>query len=232
MKTVLITGTSRGLGKALAETFVAADWQVIATSRSGAGQNTPSLRHLPLDLGTEDSPRVLAATLRDTGARIDLVINNAGTNPKDHPDPGYFQSTFKVAHFSADAVTDSLRVNALMPMQLVSGLLPILSEDAVVLNVSSWLGSITAKTNPGHYGYAGSKALLNMFTKGLALEWQDTPRAAVALNPGWMQTDMGGPNAKTTPAEVARAVLRLHETGALHRANGAFLNVDGSEHPW
>ena len=117
--------------------------------------------------------------------------------------------------------------------------------DAVVFNVSSSLGSIGGKTSGGHYGYAGSKAFLNMFTRAMALEFAagaeregavdapDAPRrSAVAFNPGWMRTDMGGARADTAPEDVAARILALHESGTLAGANGRFLNADGTEHEW
>ena len=71
-----------------------------------------------------------------------------------------------------------------------------------------------------------------MFTKAMALEFSDGKRTAVALNPGWMRTDMGGARAKNTPEDVAQFILDLYETGTLHNHNGAFLNIDGSHHEW
>jgi NAD(P)-dependent dehydrogenase (short-subunit alcohol dehydrogenase family) len=161
-----------------------------------------------------------------------LVINNAGYNPKDSADKEYFMSTFKIERFSGDNVAKSLHINALAPTELTSQLLPYLADDAAVLNISSWLGSIGAKTRGGHYAYAGSKALLNMFTKAMALEFAEGKRVAVALNPGWMRTDMGGARGQNLPEDVAQRILELYETRALHDANGAFLNIDGSHHAW
>ena len=111
------------------------------------------------------------------------------------------------ARFDAANVADAMWTNALVPTELVSRLLPILAPDAVVLNVSSWLSSVGGKTGGGHYGYAGSKALLNMFTRAMALEFADETagadggprRAVVAFNPGWMRTDMGGARAGHGP---------------------------------
>ena len=71
-----------------------------------------------------------------------------------------------------------------------------------------------------------------MFTKAMALEFAEGNRGAVALNTGWMRTDMGGARAKNTPEDVARAVLDLYEAGTLSENNGMFLNIDGSHHKW
>ncbi len=233
MKTVVITGANRGLGKALTNRFHQAGWYVIATARDIA--SLPDDTHITgveLDLADDASIQALAAVVAKKGRKIDLVINNAGYNPKDSSDKDYFQSTFKISHFSGKNVAKSLQINALAPTELVSKLLAFMAEDAVVLNISSWLGSIATKEIPGHYGYAGSKALLNMFTKAMALEFAETPRSAIALNPGWMRTDMGGARAEITPEDVAERILSLYESGQLHANNGAFLNTDGSHHLW
>ena len=110
-------------------------------------------------------------------------------------------------------------INVLHPMELTGRLFPILAPDAVVIAVSSWLGSIGAKTVPGHYGYTGSKTLMNMMMKGMSLEFakaatkdgtdESKKRVAVALNPGWMKTDMGGSNADISSDEVASRVLSM-----------------------
>ncbi|MEL7113337.1 MAG: SDR family NAD(P)-dependent oxidoreductase [Pseudomonadota bacterium] len=233
-KTVLVTGANRGLGAAIAAVFHKAGWHVVGTSRNVDALpsdivDTP----LALDLSDLASLRSLAKAVNESGVKISLLINNAGFNPKDkRGDPNYFQSTFKIDQFSATNVAESMWINALTPIELVSKLIPSLADDAVVLNISSWLGSIGQKDMGGHYGYAGSKALLNMMTRALALEWQGSSRAAVALNPGWMRTDMGGDNAKRTPEDTAKDILALYRSGELGGAKGKFINADGSEHAW
>ena len=233
-KTALITGANRGLGAALTSNFRQAGWRVLGTARnpSAIASETAHAKHA-LALSQIDSVHALSSAVVDAGETIDLLINNAGFNPKDRKDdPDYFASTFKIETFSATNVAEAMAINALAPPELVSRLLPALAPDAVVLNVSSWLGSSGGKTSGGPNGYAGSKALLNMMTRALAMEWKETPRAAVALNPGWMQTDMGGAKAERSPEQTAADILDLYRSGALHTANGKFLNADGSEHPW
>jgi NAD(P)-dependent dehydrogenase (short-subunit alcohol dehydrogenase family) len=233
-KTALVTGANRGLGAAIAATFHAAGWRLIGTARHHETLESPEIDAAhALDLSDRESLHAFAAMINETGEVIDLLVNNAGFNPKDRKDdPDYFRSTFAIESFSAENVAQSMWINALAPTELVSRLLPSLSDEAVVVNISSWLGSIGGKARGGHYGYAGSKALLNMMTRALAGEWKDTARSAVALNPGWMSTDMGGAKAEKTPDQTAAAVLRLYTEGSLAVANGKFLNADGSEHPW
>ena len=186
VKTVLVTGANRGLGAAIALVFHDAGWHVIGTARNAGALSQETVdMHYSLDLSNSASLGAMATAINESEVEISLLINNAGFNPKDKKgDPDYFRSTFEIESFSADNVVESMSINALMPTELVSKLLPNLADDAVVLNISSWLGSIGGKDMGGHYGYAGSKALLNMMTRALALEWQETARAAVAFNPG------------------------------------------------
>ena len=233
MKTVIITGANRGLGKSLRLFFKELGWYVMATARNiDSLPNPENGMRLSLDLSDYESIQSMANTVKASGYTVDLLINNAGYNPKDSDDKDYFMSTFKIEHFSGNHVAKSLHINALAPTELTSKLLPCLAEDAVVLNISSWLGSIGAKTGGGHYGYAGSKSLLNMFTKAMAMEFTQGQRVAVALNPGWMKTDMGGAKGKYTTEEVAHAIYDLYHTGTFHKKNGEFLNIDGSHHQW
>lgn len=233
-RTILVTGANRGLGAAIAHVFHDAGWRVIGTARDVGKLQTLNVdAAYALDLSDPASLREFASAIHTAGEAVDLLVNNAGFNPKDRKDdPDYFKSTFTIESFSAENVAESMWINALAPTELVSLLLPVLTADAVVLNISSWLGSIGGKSSGGHYGYAGSKALLNMMTRALACEWVDTGRVAVALNPGWMSTDMGGAKAERSPEQTATDILRLYDTEALRAANGKFLNADGTEHPW
>lgn len=188
-----------------------------------------------LDLSKHEDVVELAATL--SSKTIDVIIHNAGFNPKDNKSmEGYFDSTFYCNEgFSAANVAESMMINALHPMELTGKLLKSLSEDAVIITVSSWLESIGGKTLQGHYGYTGSKSLMNMCMKGLSLEFEkdkNAERTAIALNPGWMQTDMGGKNADITPEEVSTRVLAMIDDGYFKSKNGCFLNTDRTEHQW
>jgi NAD(P)-dependent dehydrogenase (short-subunit alcohol dehydrogenase family) len=236
-KTVLITGGNRGLGRALVDSFAAhKNWNVIATARRLDSLPDVAEQKFELDLASHQSLMELTDTLVHAGQTIDCIIHNAGFNPKDQKQsPGYFESTFYCKDFSAANVSDSMMINALHPMEMTGRLMPILAKDASVLAISSWLGSIGSKTVPGHYGYTGSKALMNMCIKGLSLEFSndtESTRAAVAINPGWMKTDMGGSNADITPEQVAERILLMLEDGFIQSANGKFINTDRSEHPW
>lgn len=194
--------------------------------------NSDNLKTFALDLADYNSIESFANFVKQSNRTVDFVINNAGYKPKDSNDSNYFQSTFKIEHFSGKNIAESLHINALAPLELTSKLLTSLSDEAVIVNISSWLGSITEKKNPGHYAYAGSKALLNMFTKALSLELAGSDRCTVALNPGWMKTDMGGEKANKTPEDVGELILKMYMDNIFHNSNGKFLNTDGTQHLW
>ncbi|MEL6640432.1 MAG: SDR family NAD(P)-dependent oxidoreductase [Pseudomonadota bacterium] len=233
-RTILVTGANRGLGAAIASAFHKEGWHVIGTARRPESLDRTTIdTAYALDLSDPASLQTFADAITSEGPVIDLLVNNAGFNPKDRKyNPDYFRSTFAIDNFAAVNVAESIWINALAPIELVSKLLPRLAKDGVVLNISSWLGSIGGKSSGGHYGYAGSKALLNMMTRALSLEWSGTKRSAVALNPGWMKTDMGGAKADLTPEQTATDILELYANGTLSGKNGNFLNADGTAHPW
>ena len=222
--TVLITGANRGLGLEFARQYAAAGWTVIATARNpadAADLNALGVRVVALDVADQDSVEGLARALGETP--IDLLINNAGIFPR--------VGTLAEADF--DDVARTYAVNTLGPMRVTRALLPNLRKGGMktVVSISSGLGSITDNTGGRFYGYRESKAALNMFTRTLAAELRDQGFTCVVISPGWVQTDMGGPNANLTPKESIggmRAVIaRLTPADT-----GTFWNYNGDTIPW
>lgn len=164
MKTVLITGGNRGLGLSLVKTFSEAGWKVLATARKveSLPTNLANVTPYELDLSIHGQVVQLANTLLTTVPTIDVVIHNAGFNPKDQKHiEGYFDSTFYTEKFSAANVSESMLINALHPMELTGRLFPILSQDAIVIAITSWLGSIGAKVGAGRIVGAGMSLSLS-----------------------------------------------------------------------
>jgi NAD(P)-dependent dehydrogenase (short-subunit alcohol dehydrogenase family) len=238
--TALVTGAAQGLGLALSRQLAAAGYTVVLTARSleKIGRAEPMVQGevVPMALDLEDEAAMLRVRdeLSDRFGKLDVLVNNAGVNLKDQPDKARFHRVFRIADFDVDEMQGMMRVNALLPTLLIRHLLPLLREakPGRVVNISSWLGSISEKTGPGHYGYAGSKALLNMMTRAAALELAEQDVYVAAVNPGWMRTRMGGDKATLDPEEsaagiVAKVIERLDRS-----RTGRFFNWDGSEHPW
>lgn len=102
----------------------------------------------------------------------------------------------------------------------------------MVVNVSSWLGSVSQLKFGGHYGYVSSKNLLNILNKSMALEIKSDNIISINVNPGWVKTDMGGEKAQFTPKESVTSMIENVLDKASILETGLFLNYDGEVHPW
>ncbi len=240
MRRVVVTGANRGLGLELTRQLAVAGDEIVATARQPkmadelnklASTSGGRVTVVGLDVG--DPADIAAATLH-IGERfeaVDLLINNAGiwTAP-DQPDRA---SSGPLADLRSDAVLEVLRINAVAPILVTQALAPCLAaaRGAVVVNLSSWLGSIRGATNRGNLAYAMSKAALNMLTGRLAAELAGQGTIVVSMSPGWVSTDMGGPSAPLEPAESVTGMLNVLD--ALTPAqSGTFLDHTGATLPW
>jgi NAD(P)-dependent dehydrogenase (short-subunit alcohol dehydrogenase family) len=223
-QTVLITGATRGLGLEFARQYSAAEWKVIGTARKpdvAKDLDALGVRVMQLDVTDQGSVDRLARELEEVP--IDLLINNAGIFP--------MAATIPEIDF-AD-ISRTLEVNTIGPMRVTQALLPNLrrGDAKKVVNITSNLGSITGNTSGRFYGYRESKAALNMFTRSLAAELRDEGFTCIVMNPGWVQTDMGGPSAPLqAPESIAgmRAVIdRLTPADS-----GTFWTHEGQQMPW
>ena len=127
-----------------------------------------------------------------------------------------------------------MRINALGPMLLARGLLPALrrSPRPRIVNVSSQIGSMVVSSGMGRdVGYGASKAALNMITIKLAWRLRDEGVIVVAIHPGYLRTEMSGPGADLDPADAAVQIVDLVDALTIEQS-GAFLQWDGSVHPW
>jgi NAD(P)-dependent dehydrogenase (short-subunit alcohol dehydrogenase family) len=239
-KIALVTGAAQGFGLALGGKLAEAGYTVVLTARSleKAGRAEAQVQGdvvpMALDIDSERDMLRVRDEVADRFGKLDVLINNAGVNLKDQPDKARFSSVFRIADFDVDEMTAMMRTNALLPTLLIRHLLPLLraGEPGKVINISSWLGSIGEKSVPGHYGYAGSKSLLNMMTKAAAIELADQGVYLAAVNPGWMRTRMGGDSATLSPEESAASIVE-HVIEPLNAMRtGRFFNWDGTEHPW
>jgi len=223
-RTVLITGANRGLGLEFARQYSAEGWNVIGTARKpDAAKDLEALgvRVMQLDVTDQESVDRLA---RDLGQQpIDLLINNAGI----------FPMAATVPEIDFADVTRTLDVNTVGPMRVTCALLPSLrrGEAKLIVNITSNLGSITDNTGGRFYGYRESKAALNMFTRSLAAELRDEGFTCVVMNPGWVQTDMGGPKAPLQAPESIAGIRAVIES-LTPADSGTFWTYEGRQMPW
>eukprot|EP00644_Phytophthora_capsici_P001810 jgi/Phyca11/107810/e_gw1.14.741.1 len=211
MKTVLITGSTRGIGFALAEYYVKAGWKVIGTAR--ASSNTEKLAALSpfkiVTMDTGDEATVLEAARQLEGIPIDLLINNAGMG---------IYTTFETA--SKDAIMKTLEVNAIGPF---------LVTRALVENLK-----LAAKLVRGQYPYTTSKAALNMITRSLAMDLRENNIAVVSMNPGYVATDMTNHQGPIKADDAAAAMNNIVSKLSLDDS-GKFFDADPAlslELPW
>jgi NAD(P)-dependent dehydrogenase (short-subunit alcohol dehydrogenase family) len=222
---ILVTGANRGIGLALVEHYLAGGHDVHATARDLAAASTlQSLRDRygtklalhPLDVRDEASCRALRDAL--LGAPIDLLVNNAGIG-RDAPD--------EPAEILA--VVDT---NAVGPLRVVVALRELVrAAKGKIIFVTSLLGSIGNNTSGEAYAYRMSKAALNMAARNVAHEERLHGVVVALVHPGWVRTEMGGPDAPLRAEESAAAIAAIAATVTLEKA-GRFFNVDGTELPW
>ena len=223
-QTVLITGANRGIGLELARQYSAAGWDVIGTARKP--EAAVELRRLgakivQLDVTVQASVDRMARSL--SGTPIDMLINNAGIQ----------LLMWKLDEIDFDDFTKSLEVNTVGPVRVTQALVPNLrlSEHRRIINVTTNLSSIAENTDGGFYGYRESKAALNMFTKSLAAELGPEGFTCIVMHPGWVKTDLGGPQAPLQVDESASGIRAVIE-GLTPADNGSFRTWAGEEMAW
>src|SRR5689334_2883687 len=218
MPTVLITGTNRGIGLEFARQYASDGWHVVATAREPSTElEALGVRIERLDMQDLDAVVALGRGIE----RLDLLIANAGTWI-----PEQAESAEDGRAWAAMFVT-----NTIAPYLLAKTLLPQAgAAKGKLMALTSGMGSI-GESSGGYVPYRSSKAALNMAWHALAIEAKRLGVVAAVLDPGWVKTRMGGPNAPTPPeqsvAEMRRLIERLGPADS-----GGFFKRDGSRHEW
>jgi NAD(P)-dependent dehydrogenase (short-subunit alcohol dehydrogenase family) len=235
---ILITGTSRGLGLEFARQYVERGDRVYAGCRT-----PPSARRLQdlraafpqrltvitMDVADLDSIRTSHAVVCSQVDGLDLLINNAGI----YSVHGSAEPTEVLGSLDfADALA-VFRVNAVAPLLVAQQYLDLLRAGtrAKIVSISSGYGSISANTEGFPYYYSASKAAVNMCMRSLAADTRPWGITTVLLDPGWVQTDMGGPDAPLTPEQSVGGMIRVIDRLTL-RDTGKFLDWHGAEQAW
>jgi len=232
MRTVLVTGASRGMGLEFVRQYLARGDRVFACVRlPGQSSVWPDLAAahpgrltvLTLDLAHHEEFGVFAAVLADHCKSLDLLINNAGLMATGE----------RYGSVLGRNLIDSFTTNAAAPLLLTQALTPLLShgQSPTVLMLSSELASIAQRKAFHTPSYSISKAALNMATRLLAFELSAKGIGCVALHPGWVQTDMGGPQAPLLAVDAVRAMLAFVDQ-LRPEQHGGFFSSDGTRLPW
>jgi len=213
-KSVLVIGASRGIGLELARQYLAAGWEVHATTRTPdepgrLGELQGDVAIHPFEVRDDAQLALLARTV----GTVDVVIHNAGVG-------------------SGTPRPEMMAVNAEAPIRTIEALLDAgaLGPGAKVVLVSSQLGA--RRGNQASLGdYGDSKAALNDELRLRAPGWAEQGLIAIVLHPGWVRTDMGGRAATLSVEESVTGIRNLVE-GLTDAHNGRFWTWDGREHPW
>jgi NAD(P)-dependent dehydrogenase (short-subunit alcohol dehydrogenase family) len=232
-KRILVTGASRGLGYFLAKRYLEKGEMVFAGVRSLSSANLTILKDMypdtfiPIELEVSDTESVIKASqaVLNYTDRIDVVINNAAI----HSD-----SSFEVLeNADIDDCVSVYNINSVGPLRVVKAFLSLIrkSDSAKIINISSESGSIGSCGREKEFDYCMSKAALNMGSKLLSNYLKKDNVLVLAIQPGWMRTDMGGVNAMLDPYENACKLVDLFEqTNDLN--SPIFIDNDGKELLW
>jgi len=225
MPNALVLGASRGIGLEFTRQYLQAGWQVHATYRSEAHRVV--LRDMgahPLKMDVEHAEDIAGLAWQIDGEGFDVVIMNAGVfGPRD-------SSTQKPPDNQAFDLV--MRTNVLAAMRLIPVVMPCVSAQRGTLAfISSRMGSISEASSSYGLLYRVSKASVNMLAKLAHVDYHPSGVRVLALHPGWVRTDMGGPNADV---DVQTSVdgLRRVISEALAYPSGQFFDYRGSSLAW
>ena len=229
MPVVLVTGAGRGIGLEFARQYAAEGWRVIAccrkpqaatelarTAKASNGQVTAHALDVVDHRGIDQLSKEFART------PIDVLINNAGIGANQ-----------KFGETNYELWQEAFRVNTLGPMKVAEAFVQQVaaSTEKKMVTLSSIMGSIGDNKLGSYYGYRSTKAAVNAVMRSMAIDLKRLGIIAVALHPGWVKTDMGGPRASL---EVAASVkgLRRVIAGLKRDDSGRFLSYEGQEISW
>lgn len=228
MSTVLITGANRGIGLELTKQYAEAGWHVLAccrepktaTALNALASNHSNINIYALDVADFKQIDALAQQLHNVA--IDVLINNAGVYPEG-----------RLTDAEVDNWLNGFKVNSIAPLKMAMAFTRHIAKSQLkkLATLSSKMGSIDDNTSGGSYMYRSTKTAVNSVMKSLSIDLMAHGIAVVTLHPGWVETDMGGPNAlintQTSVAGLRQVIdhLNLENTGK-------FIAYDGKEIAW
>lgn len=210
-RVAIVTGASRGIGLEISRQLAQRNIVVVLTARSAAKAATACQKlkdegltaaYHPCDVTDATAVRILRDFVKKNYGAADILINNAGVmlDPKGS----------SASEMSPDVLHNTMATNLYGPAMLCRALVPLMKEKGYgrIVNVSSGLGQLS-ESGRGTPAYRISKAALNSFTRTLAAELADANILVNSMCPGWVRSDMGGPNAPRTLEQGAETAVWL-----------------------
>jgi NAD(P)-dependent dehydrogenase (short-subunit alcohol dehydrogenase family) len=229
-KIALISGAGRGIGLEIGKQLLDLGWTVVLTARN-MQQGRPLVNKLrekwktawyhQLDVTDEQSISDVAEYVEETCGRLDVLINNAAIMVEEN---------HRAMEVDLEDFHETMVTNFYGPFLLTRMMLPYFrdSKDARVINISSRMGQLSGMGG-GHAAYRISKAALNALTIIMARELEGEGIRVNSMCPGWVRTDMGGPNAHKTLEQGADTAVWLATADKI--GNGNFY-ADRKVIPW
>lgn len=228
---IVLTGVSRGVGLAAARLLLDNGADVVGVARDAArladataelGQRAPGrFAAVCVEVTDRTAASQIADAVAERWAAVDVVIHNAGVML--HHEGGLMSEPEGI-------LSQTLDINLVAPLTLSRALLPLLLEGVHprILNVGSGAGTFDGMKEPGIASYRLSKWALHGMTMLQAQELEGKV-AVHAFDPGWIRTDLGGPQAPGTPEEAAAGLL---QAVLMPTSNTGLFVKDGNEIPW
>jgi NAD(P)-dependent dehydrogenase (short-subunit alcohol dehydrogenase family) len=230
MSTVLITGANRGIGLELTRSYIARGDTVIACCRSPEGaveltriRDQANARIYIHKLDVTDSASIAGLKASLGPMVIDILINNAGIIGPDSQ---------SIREMDYDGFLETLNVNTLSPLRMLQAFIDSLkaSGNPKTITISSSMGSFTSVATD-RMAYRTSKAAVNRLMSATAQDLKSDNIIVAVIHPGWVITDMGGPNADITPPRSAAGIVEVIEVLKMGDSGG-FFTWDGAKLDW
>ncbi|MES2371496.1 MAG: SDR family oxidoreductase [Bacteroidota bacterium] len=208
MQYALITGASKGIGRAIAEELASRNYHVLLVARSASllkeavdelsGKYNIKADHLAIDLSAPNSPAQIFSWIKEKGYEVNILVNNAGYGLS-----GNFEQ------YSIEEHRAMMQVNMTVPLELTSMLLPELKKqpNGYILNIAS---AAAYQAVPGLTAYAATKSFLLSFSRGLQYELRNSNVSVTVVSPGGTDTDFA--NRAKVAGKAVKAGEKLNMT--------------------
>ncbi len=229
-ESILVTGSNRGIGLELVKQYADAGWRVYACCRkpelaselNQLSDNNAQISVHALDVSDTSQINVLEKELK--GKAIDILLNNAGI---------YGPNDARFGNTNEQQWLECIRINTIAPMKVMEAFVENVaaSQRKLIATMSSKMGSMADNGSGGSYIYRSSKAAVNAVMKSASIDLKPRGIKVAILHPGWVKTDMGGPDAEITSEECVNNLRKNLDNVTLDNS-GTFFEIDGSVIPW